>query len=101
LMKKLLSFFLLFITITVHGQIIHPGKWKFTIVQQKNKGEVELVFSLKLEKHWHTYPPSNPDGGSLPMVFEFEKSDCYSLAGKIIEPKPIIEFDSIFGVYQH
>jgi thiol:disulfide interchange protein len=99
-MKKLLSFFLLFITLAVQGQILHPGKWTFT-VDQKKAGEAELVFSLKLEKHWHTYPPSNPDGGSLPMVFEFEKGDCYSLAGKMAEPKPIIEFDSIFGVYQH
>ncbi len=96
-MKKLLSFLLVLFAATVHGQNLYPAKWTFS-VEQKKEGEAELIFKLNVEKEWHAYSQYTPDGGPFPMVFTFEPSDCYTRIGKVIEPKPIEEFDSTFEV---
>jgi thiol:disulfide interchange protein len=98
-MKKLLSLLLFLFVVTANAQILHPGHWRF-FVEEKKAGEAELVFSLKLDAHWHTFSPTNPDGGSLPMYFTFDKSDCFKTVGKIIEPKAIEFYDSTFMVNQ-
>lgn len=97
-MKKtsILLFFLLLIG-NVFGQMIHPAKWTFTKEDNKN-GEYTLIFKVKLDPKWHIYSQFTEDGGPLPMVFVFNKSDCYTRIGKVTEPKPHIEFDSLFMV---
>ncbi len=84
--------------------MINPAKWTFS-VEQTSPDEAMLIFKLKLDSDWHTYAPSTPDGGPLPMVYKFEPNKCYQLIGKVIEPKAHEEFDSTFGVkvltYEH
>jgi thiol:disulfide interchange protein DsbD len=94
--KKLLLFFLLVSSFSF-GQMIYPAKWTFKAEEKKNN-EAELIFKVKLDEGWHMYSQFTPDGGPLPMVYTFEPSGCYTLIGKVVEPKPIEEFDSIFGV---
>ena len=96
-MKKLILFIFLFSALISHGQMLHPAKWTFTS-EEKKDGSLELVFKLKLDAGWHIYSQFTPDGGPLPMVYTFEHSGCYSLIGKVTEPKPIVEFDSTFGI---
>ncbi len=97
-MNRLFLLLLFVFNVTISGgQIINPSHWTFKTDENKD-GEVELVFKVKLDHEWHIYSQFTPDGGPLPMVYTFDKSSCFSLVGKVSEQKPIVEFDSIFGV---
>lgn len=97
LMKKIVSIFILFWAFSAQAQKLYPAKWTF-FLQEKKGGESELVFKVKLDEGWHLYSQFTPDGGPVPMVYTFEPSDCYTLVGKVNEPKPVAEYDSSFGV---
>ena len=98
MLNRLFSFLLLFVSTVSFGQLLHPAKWTFRSIENKN-GEVELTFNVKLDKDWHTYSQFTPDGGPLPTLFTFDLNGCYQLNGKVTEPKPIQEFDSSFNVF--
>ncbi len=82
---------------TANAQILKPAKWKFTVEPGKS-GEQTLVFSAKLDEHWHMYSLYTPDGGPLPMVITYEQSNCFKTIGKAVEYKPVEEYDSVFMV---
>ncbi len=96
--NRLFLILILFVSINSFGQMMHPAKWTFKSVENKN-GEVELIFNVKLDKDWHMYSQFTPDGGPLPTLFTFEGNTCSQLIGKVTEPKPIQEFDSSFNVF--
>ncbi|HRH65041.1 MAG TPA: cytochrome c biogenesis protein CcdA [Bacteroidia bacterium] len=97
-MKKLFLFLFINLLISqVNGQMIYPARWSFSAEQSK-AGEATLIFKVKLDAGWHLYSQFTPDGGPLPMEFKFDENSCYSLEGKVVEPKPHEEFDSTFGV---
>ncbi len=77
--------------------MIHPAHWTFTKEDNKN-GEYTLIFKMKLDAGWHTYSQFTDDGGPIPMLFTFDKSSCFSRIGKVTEPKPHTEYDSLFMV---
>ncbi len=97
-MKKasILLFFLFYLG-TISGQIVYPVKWTFSKEDNKN-GEYTLVFKANVDPEWHIYSQFTPDGGPLPMVYTFEKSSCFTRIGKVTEPKPHVDFDSVFMV---
>jgi len=99
-MKKSVLFLLFFISLSSLGQMVHPTKWTFKSVEKKD-GNVELQFHLEIDNEWHVYSQFTPEGGPLPMIVTFEPSDCYSRVGKVAESKPVIVFDSIFGINTH
>ncbi|MBL0258254.1 MAG: thioredoxin family protein [Bacteroidetes bacterium] len=97
-MKKLVLF--LFVSLMfsqVYGQLIYPTHWTFTVEQTK-PGEATLIFNIKLDEGWHLYSQYTPDGGPIPMEYKFEPNSCYTLVGKVVEPKAKEVFDSTFGV---
>ncbi len=97
-MKKITTLLLLVLLCRISGaQILKPVKWEYSVEQTKS-GEATLLFKAKIEKDWHVYSQFTPEGGSQPMVFTFSPDHCYELIGKVTEPKPHEEFDSIFGV---
>jgi len=102
-MKKIFIPFLLFLVALVfasfqgQSQILNPVKWKYETKSISNN-EFELIFHAVLDKDWHLYSQFTPDGGPLPLFFEFEKSDKYELLGKVEEPKPHKEYDETFEV---
>ena len=88
--KILLSIFLVcFSVFTAFAQIQeNPVRWETTI--EKGKGDTLLV-SLKasIKEGWHINSQFNGiKDGPLPTVFNFEKSDQYTLIDKVVEPKP-------------
>lgn len=88
--------FLLFVS-TSFAEMVHPAKWTFSKDEGKD-GIYTLFFKVKLDPEWHIYSQFTPDGGSMPMKFTFESNKNYELIGKVVEPKPHIEYDSIFMV---
>jgi len=98
-MKKLLI--TVYMLALVHGnsfaQKLEPIKWICTIEDRK-AGEATLVMKANIQKDWHIYSQFTPDGGPLPTVFTFDKSDCYALVDKVTEPKVHEDYDSTFQV---
>ena len=96
-MKKIFLLLLLFsFNYTVNSQVQKPTKWKF-FTQKISETEYFLVFEASIEDGWHLYSPFNPEGGSLPLKIEYNKSSDFQLIGKILEiSKPIVKYDEIF-----
>src|SRR5688572_22290116 len=70
-----------------------PVKWTYTVVKISDC-EVDLVFTAKVDDHWHLYSQENPP---YQTYFDFKPSGSYKLVGKTIEPSPIRENDEYLG----
>jgi len=94
----LISLITLLFSLSTFAQVIKPVKWKFSSKRISNT-EAELVFKATIQENWHIYSPSTPEGGPLPMVINYEKSNDFKTSGKIIElQKPEVEYDDVFDV---
>jgi len=74
-----------------------PVQWKMAI--EKGIGDT-LIVTLKanIAEGWHINSQFDaiPDG-PLPTVFDFKKSNQYSLVGSITEPKPLSKVEESYG----
>lgn len=98
MMNKLKITTLIILLIAVQGvfaQVLEPVKWSFSTKDLPNN-EAEVVFTAKIEKHWHLYSQFVPEGGPIATSFKFTPSADYKLIGKVVEPKPITEYDKNF-----
>ncbi len=81
---------------TPKSQILEPVKWNITS-KKIDQNTIELLFNANIDKGYHLYSLNIPDGGPLPTVFTFEKSDAYSLEDSMQEEiKPIEKYDDVF-----
>jgi hypothetical protein len=97
-MKKFLVPALLFsIAQSASAQVQQPVKWTFSIEKQ-GRDEALLILTANIDEEWHIYSQHTPDGGPLPTVFMFDENPCYKLKGKVSEPQPHVEYDSVFEV---
>ncbi len=96
--KTILSLLLSFISLTLFAQIQNPVKWTYS-VENNGKEEATLVIKASIAKGWHLYSQFIGEGGPVPTSFRFDKSNNYSLVGKVNEvPKAKPIFDEIFGM---
>jgi thiol:disulfide interchange protein len=94
--KTILSLLLSFISLTLFAQIQNPVKWTYS-VENNGKEEATLVIKASIDKGWHLYSQFIGEGGPVPTSFRFDKSNNYSLVGKVDEiPKAKPIFDEIF-----
>ncbi len=96
----LILLLLLFGTFTFgYGQLLKPVKWS---LEQKpgGNGNTALIFKASIEKGWHLYSTSLPEGGPIETTFTFNPdSTNYLLAGDILsKTKPTREHDKIFDM---
>jgi thiol:disulfide interchange protein len=93
----ILLFTIVLSNITI-AQQVQPVSWKFS-TESLDNNNVNLIVTGQVLKDWHLYTINMDDGGPMPLFFEFNESDKYSLSGDISEsPKPKSEFDDIFKV---
>ncbi len=90
---KFLLFFLSFLGIfQAFGQIKYRVNWNIE-AQKKSNNEYILLFKAKPDKDWHFYSINDKLN---PLIFNFKKSENYTLKGKIQEsPKAKTEYDEI------
>jgi len=94
--RKLWIFILLFFSFSLaEAQILEPVKWTFSS-KKISATEAELIFTATIDKGWHLYSQDIPADGPVPTEFVFDKSNYYTLSGKVLEPKPISEKDPNF-----
>lgn len=78
------------------SQILEPVKWDFEAKKTGNK-KYDLYFTAKIDKGYHLYSLTIPEGGPLPTDFSFKKSNKFKIVGKPVEvTKPIVKYDDVF-----
>lgn len=96
--QLILCFLLLFVAsfaAKISAQVLEPVKWSFS-QKQLSATETELIFTATIDRGWHVYSQDIPENGPVPTSFSFDKSKDYQLAGKVVEPKAIKEYDNNF-----
>jgi thiol:disulfide interchange protein DsbD len=99
-MKKSLLIALLFAGMgnVLQGQIMNPVKWTYSTEKNDDK-TVTLVFTALISKPWHMYGINIPEGGPIPVSFDFEKNQAVELNGTIQQvTKPEIMDDPVFNM---
>lgn len=93
-MKNILLFLLLpYLTI---AQMIDPVKWS-AIATQTSTDELTITITAKIDNNWHLYSQKNPDGGALPLEFDWlNKDKDYKLVGTTSEPKYKVAYSEAF-----
>lgn len=95
-MKKIiLMVAVLLICATSFAQILKPVKWSYAS-KRINDSEAIVLIKATMEKGWHIYSQTVPDGGPEPTNFSFSASNDYKLKGKTSEPEPITKFENAF-----
>jgi len=77
-----------------------PGttQWSATAQQTNNTGEYVVALKGVVEKGWHVYSTTQPDGGPLPLVIRVDQGAPYALSGTITGSKPIKHHDASFNL---
>lgn len=79
------------------AQVFSPVKWNFSS-KKISDSEAEITLKASIDKGWHVYSQNIANDGPVPTSFNFEKSNNYSLIGKVTEGKAIEEQDVNFGM---
>ncbi len=97
-LKLLAAFFFFFIASIGSAQVQNPVKWSFKQTKL-GAGEYELQFSATIEKGWHLYSTTIPEGGPIATAFHFSDSTGFVINGKTSTSKaPIVVFDKTFNM---
>jgi len=103
-MIKNILFLIVFSVFTSHiakaqlGQLGGPAKhaqWKLTS-KKVNDCEYDLIFTVSLEKGWHTFSCVKIKGAELEVAsteIVFKPDNSYKLVGNLTETKPTPEYD--------
>ena len=95
-MKKIILIVAVFlICATSFAQILKPVKWSYAS-KRINDNEAIVFIKATMEKGWHIYSQTVPDGGPEATSFTFSASNDYKLKGKTSEPEPITRFVNAF-----
>lgn len=85
-------------TISLFAQSATPINWSNS-VEMMSELEGKIIFDVKLEKGWHIYGFSLPNGGPLPTKITFDKVQGIELVGDLIPTKqPVTQYDKTFGL---
>lgn len=98
-MKKIVSLILCIMTLQVlHAQVKDPVQWSFT-TKKINAKTVELHLTATIEKGWHIYSQTTPEGGPVPTTVTLVTNPVLQLTGKIKESGKLEQHhEKLFGV---
>lgn len=97
MLKKITQIFLLVsLSLSIANAQDNPVHFKLSN-KKVSACEYDLIFSATIDEPWHMYSLNKlADDGPNPTVFTFTKSKDYELVGKVIQGKPLKEFDKVF-----
>lgn len=98
-MKQYIFLFMaLMITTVSVAQVKNPVQWSFT-TKKLNESTFEVVLLAKLDKGWHIYSQSTPDGGPLATSVSFSRNPLLTLEGTAKEAGKLEQkHEALFGV---
>jgi DsbC/DsbD-like thiol-disulfide interchange protein len=72
--------------------------WRFSSLRQSGS-EWKLVFTAVIDPGWHLYSQSTPEGGPMPVSFDFAKGKGYRFTGSVKETGELKKgYDEVFMV---
>src|SRR5258706_1591859 len=98
-MKKLyLTCLSLFIVVICFAQEENPVKWSFSAKQITDKS-YEIHLTAVIEKDWHIYSQTTPDGGPVPTSISYSKNPLLVIQGEAKEMGKLEKhFEKLFDV---
>ena len=99
-MRYISSFLLLLlISSSSFAQIVTPSHWSWR-AEQVSGDEYKVIFTVLLDKPWHTYGMYIQEGGPVKTSFTYDKNPDIELLGKMTESGPKVKegVDDVFGV---
>jgi thiol:disulfide interchange protein len=99
-MKKSLVLLLTVLLISgiTYSQPLNPAKWTYDTEIISND-EINLIFKAAINKGWHMYGLSMPDGGPYPVSFNYFDTAGFVISGEPVAIiPPVIKFDEILGM---
>jgi len=95
-MRTILSIIALFWMSFTYGQAEKPVSWT-TAVEKVSGTEYNLIFKANIEKDWHLYSSTNPEGASLPIEFDGDAiGSAFELVGRPEESQTHKEFSKVW-----
>jgi len=80
------------------AQVKNPVSWAFTS-KKLGAGKFEVRMTAVVEKGWHIYSQTTPEGGPIPTSVEFTKNPLVVLTGNVKEVgKMETHFEKLFDV---
>ncbi len=98
-MKKIIfASFLIFSSHILFAQVLNPVDWK--VSSKKISGNsYEVHLTANIDKGWHMYSQSTPDGGPVATSIIFTKNPLFELAGSTKEKGKLEQrHEELFGV---
>ncbi len=96
--KIIFLFFILSVSFMATAQIKDPVEWMFS-AKKINNEDYEIHMTARIDKGWHIYSQSTPEGGPVPTSFIFNKNPLVSLDDKTKEVGTLEKnHEPLFGV---
>ncbi len=89
---------LLFFTLSAFSQIRQPVKWNFS-AKKINATTYDIYLTATVDRGWHIYSQTTPDGGPVPTTIKFTGNPLVTLQGEAKEVGKLeSKHEAIFGV---
>ncbi len=96
--KMLFLLFLLSVSFMATAQVNNPVEWTFS-AKKITKEDYEIYMTANIDKGWHIYSTTTPDGGPVPTAITFRKNPLLTVSGKIKEIGKLEQkYEPLFGV---
>lgn len=80
------------------SQVKNPVKWAYS-AKKIATGKYEIHMTATIEKGWHIYSQTTPDGGPVPTSFTFTKNPLVTMSGPVKEVGKLeTHFEKLFDV---
>ncbi len=98
-MRKLVLFVVLVVAgFMANAQVQNPVKWAYKL-KKVNATTYEVHITATIDKGWHIYSQTTPDGGPVPTAIKFAKNPLLTLVGAAKEVGKLEQrHEELFGV---
>jgi hypothetical protein len=81
-----------------NAQVQNPVKWAYKL-KKVNATTYEVQITATIDKGWHIYSQTTPDGGPVPTTIKFAKNPLVTLVGAAKEVGKLEQrHEELFGV---
>lgn len=98
-MRKVTVLLVLLVTgFMANAQVQNPVKWAYKL-KKVNATTYEVQITATIDKGWHIYSQTTPDGGPVPTTIKFAKNPLVTLVGAAKEVGKLEQrHEELFGV---
>ena len=96
--KTVLMMMVLLAGFLASAQVQNPVKWAYKL-KKVNATTYEVHITATIDKGWHVYSQTTPDGGPVPTTINFSKNPLITLVGTAKEVGKLEQrHEELFGV---